>query len=515
MIQLKEITAHVRETFQTIIRNTYDGDKYIHDIEIVTEHTIYDEDVLYICAGYKKLGWVLPVPKPGMDVYILTSVNHLADVPNTFKTIEFSKLPDAVTLYQSIKQMIKESSRLEHEVSLLYSALYRGNGLKDVITQAEQILHCPINVCDASYNFIETSPMMISFPYGMSHDEKRFYLSDEEIESLRRNNYEAMIYKQHSAFVIAPPDHPDNQWIFAPIRIQNVMMGYVAIAATLTHKVSSYELKLATALANICSVEMQKHEFFITRTGMKYETFLIDLLEGNFRDVNMISARLELLDRSFYKHFCILVFSCTEPHDSDLFNKHQMEQLRNQFPNSMSVVYKDAIILFVNQKNPIVLDDKPLQKVKSFAERNHMHVGISQPFTDILKIHTYYEQAANTLEIGSISNKESCLFLASELFPDYLFKCCNYTGIETGIHYHIHQLHDYDEEYHTEFVTTLRTYLECNRNTTKTAQALNLHRSTLFYRIKKIEELLGISFEDSKLMFLYELSFRAWDFLVS
>ena len=41
----------------------------------------------------------------------------------------------------------------------------------------------------------------------------------------------------------------------------------------------------------------------------------------------------------------------------------------------------------------------------------------------------------------------------------------------------------------------------------------DIHRSTFFYRIKKIEDLLEISITDSKLLFLYELSFKIWDYL--
>ena len=42
---------------------------------------------------------------------------------------------------------------------------------------------------------------------------------------------------------------------------------------------------------------------------------------------------------------------------------------------------------------------------------------------------------------------------------------------------------------------------------------MHIHRSTFFYRIKKIEELLDMSITDSDLLFLYELSFKIWDYL--
>lgn len=513
MIQLKKLTTFIREKYQAIILNTYNGEKYIHGIEFVTDKTIFDNETLYLCETPEFLGQELPCPSSDSDIYMITHQADAFDIPKTFKTIIFSKLPDISKLYSDIHRKIKEETLLEHQIGLLYSALYHGNGLKDVIAEAENIFNNPINVLDPSYNFIETSPMMQSFPYGISKMQNRSFLSDAAIESLKRNNFESMIYQRHSAFSINSPDYPDESWIFCAIRIQNVMVGYVAVALVDGHKATDYELRITTALADICAVEMQKNDFFVTATGQKYETFLTDLLEGQFQDVNMIKTRMELLDRKFGKYFCIMILKSTDLLDSDLFNKRQISNLRSSYPNSMSVVYKNTIVLFLNQEMPISLDEKFTAKLKEFAELNHMQVGISQPFIDILKMHTYYKQAMHTLELSEHTTQSSPLFFASELFPMFLFQNCEYTSLETSIHHHIRHLKDYDEEYNTEFILTLRAYLDNDRNATKAAEALHIHRSTFFYRIKKIEEILEISFTDSRLMFLYELSFKVWDYL--
>ena len=215
---------------------------------------------------------------------------------------------------------------------------------------------------------------------------------------------------------------------------------------------------------------------------------------------------LELLDRKFGKFFCIAVLRCSELHDSDLFNKRQMSALRRDYPNSMSVVYRDAIVLFLNQDEPILLNEGHLAPLVEFARRN-------RPFSDILKINIHYQQTLNTLGIGEFHDPDSTVYHATDLLPQYLFSNCPYAGLEAGIHHHLFRLQDHDERYHTEFVHTLRTFLECDRNAAKSAEHLHLHRSTFFYRMKKMEELLDISLSDSKLLLLYELSFKIWDYL--
>ena len=415
--------------------------------------------------------------------------------------------------YCAIRDLLDSEARLSHRINRMYRMLSVTGGLKAVIEAAEEYLQYPISVLDASYNMIETSPQMKQMKYGIKKVQSRIVLDEAEIESLRRLHIERKIYENQQAFVVDTEDHPDNRWIFCAIRVQNVMAGYIAVCIPKDAQVTDDHLRFTTALAGVCSVEMQKHDFFVTRTGMKYENFLIELLEGRFDSVNMISSRLELLDRKFCRFFCIAVFRCGEPHNSDLFNKSQMSTLRAVYPNSMSVVYKDAIVLFLNQDEPILLNEKQLAPLEEFAQRNRMKVGISQPFSDILKINIYYQQANNVLGIGELHAPDRTCYPATELLPHYLFSSCSYTELEVGIHHHIFWLQDYDERYHTDFIETLRTYLECDRSAAKAAEALHLHRSTFFYRMKKLEELLDVDLNDSKLLFLYELSFKIWDYL--
>lgn len=503
-MRLQEIVQKVIAHFQLIVMDEYDTEQLIHRVEILSPQTIYEEDTLYLTENLSGL----PLPANDMKCFLMTAAP--SDAP--FHYVHITRQPPVVELYHFINDCLKMEALIENQSNQLYHALYRGKGLKDVVTLAEQFFHYPISVCDASYNMIETSPLMKHMTYGMEQSESRIYLSSDEVESLRRNQVVEQIYRSPKAFGVRTVDHPDNQWVFCGIRIQNVMTGYVAVCMGDTDT-TEYILRMTTILADICAIEMQKHDFFVTRTGMKYENFLVDLLEGHFTDVNMISARLELLDRKFYKFFCVIVLSCMEPHNSDLFNKQQMTALRAAYPNSMSVVYKDAIVLFLNQKEPIHLSEDFTQKLSEFSSLNHMKAGISQPFIDILKIHDFYTQAVDALKLGEHSQPDNLLHFATDLLPQYLIQNADTTGLAVGIHYHIHHLQGYDQEFHTEFIPTLRAYLDNDRNATKAAAALHIHRSTFFYRIKKIEELLDISITDSHLLFLYELSFMIWDYL--
>ncbi len=505
MVTLQQVMERLEREGILHPAGPYDGRRPVAQVELLSPYTVFRPDTLYLCPEGEEPAQHVP---EGMDCLLLTR-----GACGAMRPVLAAGEWTARRVYSQVRALLEEEERLRDQINRMYGLLSVTGGLKDVVKAAEEFLHYPVSVCDVSYNMIETSPMMRNLSYGIKQVHSQLVLDSVEIESLQRLQIEQKIYENQRAFIVDSEDHPDNRWIFCAIRLQGVVTGYVAVCLPAGTEITPMDLRFTTALAGVCSVEMQKHDFFVTRTGMKYENFLIELLEGRFDDVNLISSRLELLDRKFCQYFCIAVLHCSEPHDSTLFNKHQMSALRAMYPNSMSVVYQDAVVLFLNQDEPILLREQQLAPLREFAQRNRMKVGISQPFQDILKIKAFYGQTLNVLKIGEDHEPEAVLYLATELLPQYLFSNCSYLGLEVGIHHHIFWLQNYDQKYHTDFVHTLRTYLECDRSASKAAQALHLHRSTFFYRIKKLEELLGVSLEDGRLLFLYELSFRIWDYL--
>jgi PucR family transcriptional regulator, purine catabolism regulatory protein len=67
---------------------------------------------------------------------------------------------------------------------------------------------------------------------------------------------------------------------------------------------------------------------------------------------------------------------------------------------------------------------------------------------------------------------------------------------------------EYDAANAAHLEEVLLTYLRCGGNACKTAQALHFHRQALRYRLRKIEELLGISLDDHERLLEVELCLR-------
>lgn len=62
----------------------------------------------------------------------------------------------------------------------------------------------------------------------------------------------------------------------------------------------------------------------------------------------------------------------------------------------------------------------------------------------------------------------------------------------------------------TDYIDTLRTYINCNYNISETARLCSLHRQSLLYRLEKIEELCGMSLKNHEDLFLLELCLMSY-----
>lgn len=69
-------------------------------------------------------------------------------------------------------------------------------------------------------------------------------------------------------------------------------------------------------------------------------------------------------------------------------------------------------------------------------------------------------------------------------------------------------LREYDEGNHADLIETLRTYLEQQCHTGRTAEALYVHPNTIAYRLQRIRQLTGVNPSDLGSLLAYELAFK-------
>ena len=143
-------------------------------------------------------------------------------------------------------------------------------------------------------------------------------------------------------------------------------------------------------------------------------------------------------------------------------------------------------------------------------------MGISPVVFDLDDFRLAYECARQSLQIGSASQARG----AGQVTPYEnlgLFRIVSLAESPAGLERFcldaIGPLLAYDRENDTQLVVTLRTFLEQNQNSAKSAKLLFIHYNTLRYRLDRAKEILGDFLEDPQQRLEIELALQLHPFV--
>lgn len=184
---------------------------------------------------------------------------------------------------------------------------------------------------------------------------------------------------------------------------------------------------------------------------------------------------------------------CVIPQDRHSAEDVMLEKLQNYVSNRgnhlCSLVAKDMLVILVNQ----TLYDGEKNLVPDLLKKASLPVRICQSlnFYDIRGFHDYYEQTADAVFSASRQNQQ--LISVADLIAPWIKEVLKQNPFAASfIHPSIDKLGRYDKEHSTCLLHTLKVYLLCGRNSTDTAQSLNIHRNTLLHRLNKIKTITNI-----------------------
>jgi hypothetical protein len=187
-------------------------------------------------------------------------------------------------------------------------------------------------------------------------------------------------------------------------------------------------------------------------------------------------------------------------------------QIENRYPGCCCFPYEGNIVGFFN------LDrcDATLEAIQSemayFIRESFLKAGYSRVLRGHSNLRRQYVQARVALEVGSRVNPYLWIHHFNTIaFPYILEQATRRLPGEMLCHEKLLVLREYDAQQKTEYMRTLRTYLDLHLNAVATAKALFIHRSTLLYRLDKIKALLESDLTDPEELLYLSISFRLLD----
>lgn len=135
-------------------------------------------------------------------------------------------------------------------------------------------------------------------------------------------------------------------------------------------------------------------------------------------------------------------------------------------------------------------------------------VGISEPVQDPRRIPDAVDEANTALLVGRRTKNGAPTRFSDTGAYGLLAPLRETPAVARIVEQLLGQLIAYDQQHNAALASTLETYINLNGNASTTAHQLSLHRNSLSYRLRRIEELTGLTLSNAENRLLLTLALR-------
>lgn len=452
---------------------------------------------LYLCNNTKTALKCLSFCKNDSASLLLFQpdlLRYLKDFPIKFNIF---LVPDSVSIAQvseHLNHLFESRSELEACIQEIDEAFFSGDNLQYLLEVAGEVLGNPTWVTGLNYDYLTTPYPPLIDDAVFQNELRMAHVSDEDIAILRKIGIPEMLNQQSSPSVITV-GHLDMNMIIEPIRIKGIVVGYTHILEQ-NRAFQPSDFEIVTHLSKIISAELQKAPYFGSQKGIAFSYFLLDLLQNKMNNEKNIAKHLHALGYEVYSFNYLLHLALPSSNIVSTAKNNIAESMNSFLPNSIYAVLDNCIIFLISLSSPDLMHQINQMHLNSYLTTNALKLGISACFQSLLEVPAFYPTAELSVRIGQQVDPNQRIFHYHDYAVYHLFDIISSPlPFYASAHSALPKLFQHDQEYHTDYVLTLRVYLSCAQDINRAADQLSVHKNTLRYRLEKIKALTGLDLE--------------------
>lgn len=413
------------------------------------------------------------------------------DIPGNF--VIFEKNLKIDQLLNHILSAFEEEAAFCRFLDTMKNALYSGKGLQYIVDVATDFFENPIFINDTAYKLLAMSNNILYKNDTLESQKRLGYIHEDNVQSLFSDRVMNILSQSEEAVLINRTE-PKEQWLFNNIKLRNIVIAVIAVADN-NRPLTLFDKRLLEELSKIVSIEMDKTSFHRENSGIMHNYLLADLLEGKIERAETLEQRLRYLNWKIYPYYLVGVVTGRILSE----RKHQWLgcEICSILPDCHWTVYNKQFTFIISRPMPNILTTREEELLNYLLGTNHLVLGISEIYSNPLDIPHGYHHAVIASRYNMFNFSESLiiryhdivLFYIADLITDsrdiHDFKCPA-----------VDHLYTYDQKHRSNLLPTLKCYLSNGNDSGLTAEKLHIHRNTLSYRLRKINEVSGLDFHD-------------------
>jgi PucR family transcriptional regulator, proline-responsive transcriptional activator len=492
------------------------NDQSLRDVYFLSTNVIRDSSLIYMGT----VSAILPIIEKTRHSHLLL----VEDVPMAPKVrsqllqqgCSLLILPvdtDMFETFNLVKSLFSDQQWFFQQSYVLYNELLTCKDLSQVVALAENELSNPVILIDESFKVIQYSKIISITDEIWATNIKNGYCSYEFVTEVNKLNSVRQSPTTTDPFSVNCHANRITKWV-CKLYFDNALIGYMVIPECHTH-LKREQVKLLSVLSKIMVHHMGRTMQEYSSQWMHQEKLLVDLVENRIHSESELSTRLKLLGVSLTTAYRLVMIKADSLEATRRKSETLHDQLSKLYPEGLQVIYKDSLLLLLKQKEWSNNSKFKKESVAEILAKKNLRAIYSDPITDLLQLSSHYIHLANGFELAANLGKQEVLLPYNDLkfsqllhdnivHKDKLLQYCHPATLE---------LLKYDKENNTSYYETLLAFLHNGQNTNETANELFIHRNTIKYRMKKINELIEIDLTKGETVFQLAYSLKILNYL--
>ena len=378
---------------------------------------------------------------------------------------------------------------------------------------SRKIFRNPIIIHDAAYEVMVTTEDLetmayLDFDYHQSTGT--YVLSARMMNIFKRENafLDTMGQKEVANY---HSDHMSYDVLYANLNGDGEFMGRVILPGIVSENSYSVYPPLRV-LRDAVFAAIRRQNAFSKGLRRSFHRLFRDILGGTAVDRSHGEYCLHSREWRPEDSYRCLVISLREIEIRTFSVSYNCQRLEEIFPDSFAFFYEDNIVSVLHFNGEPPDSARIAEKADDFLREGCFKAGLSNGYRDVYQTDEFFRQALAALDFGGgVDPENRCYPFRKYALPYVIRYGMGSAPPEFFCDEALMKLKELGGGEGVDYYTTLKVYLENNMNLLHSAEKLYIHRTTLFYRINRVKEKLGLDLNDEETRRSLLMSFYIMD----
>lgn len=413
-------------------------------------------------------------------------------------------------VFNKIYGLFQKKIKISESKERLMNCLFESNSLQRLADTAYELMGNPVAIMVEGFKALACTNVEVNNK-EWNHFVESHYCGQNAVHFHKTSAEMQRCLMSRKPTICHDPYYVD-------MYISNVFIHNRLVATIGLHEhcknFDEHDPEILSVMSQIVSLELQKSKYNFINKARSFEFLFNDLLQEKVISDQEINDRLKYINLHLKKYLYVFTIDLSMQNNNTLPPTEVIDIISMVLDNSFSIPFKSCIVTLISRDSNDLTKDNSMDRLEIYLRQMKLSGGQSLCFSYIGDMKKYFRQSKKALELSLHLNDQKVICK----YEDYAFHhlaqiCSKMTNIKEMCHPCVLSIQDYDEQNGTNLLESLYFYLKYEKSIHSAAQAMHVHRNTLYNRICKIKSIIEIDWDNHNVVKYICMSIRILEYV--